>query len=421
MTSLAGFHIVGLIVILCGLLGIWFIVGSDLSKGLKLPLLGRIVFGIALGSGVFAFMLKYFIFITVEESTKRRAAEFHKRFLAEQNYSIPPTTAIKTNPNLRGANWQSLAQPVANLKTNISAAELGKELFYDKALSINGEVSCATCHDIVKFGGTDGKPTATGVFGQIGPRNSPSVKNAAFMKTQFWDGRAKSLEEQAKGPMTNPIEMGKQSLGDVVSRLKQDEYYAKAFNQVYGKTGITETNLLNAIATYERTLITSDTPYDKYVAGDLKALSPQQIKGMKKFYSIGCKNCHDGPDFSRAGVNSLYNGSDGLRIFPVYTSNYSRQYDLIEKNSKSRTFRIPSLRNITETAPYFHNGKVNNLEEAVKIMAVSQLGMATKNVTPDCINNNSFSTCNKPKYLSDDDAKDIVEFLKSLSQEKNKN
>ncbi len=297
--------------------------------------------------------------------------------------------------------WEVLpAQPPIPANNLMSPAkiELGKKLFFDSRLSKTGQVSCNSCHNVMGSG-TDNKPVSNGVSGLKGGRNSPTVWNSAFWSVQFWDGRAKTLEEQAKGPMTNPVEMGMENHQAVVSRLTSDLSYVKAFQEVFmEKDSLTIDHAVQAIAAYERTLITPDSPFDLYLKGAQAALKPAALRGMSLVKTVGCIACHSGPHFNGPAV------PDGFYMkFPLIAgSEYDKKYALTEdlgryqvtKNDADKNlWRVPSWRNVELTAPYFHNGKVKTLGEAVRVMAKTQLG----------------------KTLKSSEVDDIVAFLKSLT------
>lgn len=241
-----------------------------------------------------------------------------------------------------------------------------------------------------------------GVKDQRGGRGAPTVWNAAYQSVQFWDGRAPSLEEQAKGPVTNPIEMGMTNWDDAVKALKAIPGYAPLFAKAFDNDGITETNVVNAIAAYERTLITPKSPFDKYVKGDKEALTAQQIKGMETFEKTGCTACHSGANFSGPKMPM---GTGFFMKFPTFAdSEYVKKYKFTEdlgrygvtqKEGDKNMWRVPTLRNVALTAPYFHNGTVTTLDEAVKVMAKVQLN----------------------KDLNDEQVNDIVAFLNALTGE----
>jgi len=264
--------------------------------------------------------------------------------------------------------------------------ELGKMLFFDPRLSMDGTISCNSCHNIMYHGG-DGRPVGAGIHGQRGGRGSPTVWNSAFNSVQFWDGRAATLEDQAKGPLINNVEMGMSSHDFVIERLKQIPGYITAFKKAFPKekNDITIDTMAKAIASYERTLITPDSPFDKYMRGNKKAMSPQQIKGMKLVNEIGCTSCHTGVNFNGDG---LAIGEGNYQPFPqVPGSKYDKMYDLtsdlgryeVTKNPEDKNkWRVPTWRNVAINAPYFHNGRVKTLEEAVRVMAKTQLDLDLK-------------------------------------------
>ncbi|MDQ7091222.1 MAG: cytochrome-c peroxidase [Methylococcales bacterium] len=292
--------------------------------------------------------------------------------------------------------WESLptkAPAPADNPTTAEKVKLGQMLYHDPRLSSTGTVSCASCHNTMA-GGEDNRAGSMGVHGQVGGRSAPTVWNAAFNKVQFWDGRAPSLEAQAAGPVTNPIEMGMKSWDDVVVRLKAVEGYQTAFTAVFGKDSISEENATKAIAAYERTLITPNSPYDKFVNGDKSALTPQQIRGMKKVAELGCTSCHSGAAFNGAGTFQKFPANDNGYFEAKF--NFKKDKGLAEVTEKEKDehfWKVPTLRNIALTAPYFHNGSVKTLKQAVEIMAKLQLN----------------------KDLSDNETADIIAFLNALT------
>lgn len=260
--------------------------------------------------------------------------------------------------------------------------ELGKMLFFDPRLSMDGSISCNSCHNVMFHGG-DGRPVGAGIHGQRGGRNSPTVWNSAYMTVQFWDGRAATLEEQALGPLVNSKEMGMTSHDLVIDRIRQIPGYVEAFKKVFPKEkGPTILNAAKAIAAYERTLVTPNAPFDKYIKGNKKAMNAQQIRGMKLVDEIGCTSCHTGVNFAGEGFKM---GEGNYRPFPqIPGSDYDKKYDLLsdlgryevtKKADDKNHWRVPTWRNVAITAPYFHNGKVKTLDEAVRVMAKTQLGM----------------------------------------------
>lgn len=273
--------------------------------------------------------------------------------------------------------WQALPSKAAEPADNPSTpakVELGKMLYHDPRLSSSGTVSCNSCHNVMA-GGEDNRGGSVGVRGQVGGRSAPTVWNSAFNSVQFWDGRAPSLEAQAKGPVTNPIEMGMKSWDDVVVRLKAIPGYTQAFAAAFGGAdAVTADNAAKAIAAYERTLITPNSAYDKYVNGDKNALTEQQVRGMNTFAEVGCGSCHSGPAFNGP---QLPEGTGFFMKFPVYENGYLEaqynlskdlgRYDVTKNEADKHMYKVPTLRNVALTAPYFHNGKVKSLEDAVKI------------------------------------------------------
>jgi cytochrome c peroxidase len=299
------------------------------------------------------------------------------------------------------AEWQALptqAPEPADNPTTPAKVELGKMLYHDTRLSANGVLSCNSCHNVMN-GGEDNRAGSIGVRDQVGGRSAPTVWNAAFNTVQFWDGRAPSLEAQAKGPVTNPIEMGMKNWDEVVARLKAIPGYPQAFAAAFGSAdAVTADNAAKAIAAYERTLITPNSPYDKYVGGDQGALTEQQVRGMNTFAEVGCAGCHSGPAFNGAQ-------SGVFQKFPMFENGALEgqygfmkdhgRFDVTKDEADQHLFKVPTLRNIALTAPYFHNGKVRTLEDAVNIMAKAQLN---KDLTPA-------------------QAADIVAFLNALTGE----
>lgn len=286
--------------------------------------------------------------------------------------AISTLYALPSTPIIPKDNQQSPAK-----------IELGKALYFDPRLSSDGTISCNSCHNIMA-GGDDGRPVGVGVKGQRGGRGSPTVWNSAYNSVQFWDGRADSLEDQAKGPLTNPIEMGMDSHDLVIERINNIPGYIAMFKKAFpkDKAPMTIDNFAKAVASFERTLITPDSPFDLYKKGNKKALTPQALRGMVLVTEIGCTSCHGGVNFSGEGFKM---GEGNLQPFPqIPGSKYDKQYDLltdlgryeVTKNDDDKNkWRVPTWRNVAITAPYFHNGKVKTLDEAVRVMAKTQLDM----------------------------------------------
>jgi len=245
--------------------------------------------------------------------------------------------------------------------------ELGRLLYYDPRLSKNHDISCNSCHDLANFG-VDGKPTSPGHKGQLGDRNSPTVYNAALHFAQFWDGRAEDVEEQAMGPMQNPVEMAMPGGDAVVTVLKSIPGYAPLFAEAFpGEADpITFENAARAIAAFERGLITSDK-FDAYLAGDDDALGQRELAGLQEFLDVGCITCHMGPTLGGTMYQKL-----GL-VQPYETGDPGR-FDVTGQETDRQVFKVPSLRNVSGTAPYFHDGSVATLPEAIRLMGRHQLG-----------------------------------------------
>lgn len=280
--------------------------------------------------------------------------------------------------------------------------ELGKQLFFDPRLSADGTVSCNSCHNVMSSG-TDNRPVSVGIDGKKGGRSAPTVWNSAYLSVQFWDGRANTLEDQAKGPILNPIEMGMPDHTTAVKRIESLPGYVAQFSAVFGgDQPVTYDNIAKAIAAYERTLITPNAPFDRFQKGDQAALSADAKRGMRLVEEVGCTTCHNGPNFAGPALPA---GQGFFQKFPTYTNNtYVKRYKLAEdkgrfnvtkKTEDKNTWRVPTWRNVALTAPYFHNGSVKTLPETVRVMAKTQLN----------------------KDLSDTQVGDIVAFLNSLTGE----
>ncbi len=276
-------------------------------------------------------------------------------------------------------------------KVNLDSREvaLGKLLYFDKRLSGDNTISCATCHDLQK-GGTDQLPVSIGIHGQHGPINAPTVYNSGYNFRQFWDGRAKDLEEQAEGPVANPKEMGA-TWPDVIKKLKSDPMLVADFKKVF-EGDISKQTVVKAIATYERTLITPSR-FDDYLRGDSKAITPEEKHGYALFKSYGCAACHNGINvggsmYQKFGLLKNYFAEHGK----VTEADLGR-YNVTKKEADKYFFKVPTLRNVALTAPYLSNGSVKSLEKTVQIMGEYQLG----------------------RQINDKDAKAIVTFLKSLT------
>lgn len=242
--------------------------------------------------------------------------------------------------------------------------DLGRMLFFEPRISASGVISCATCHNPA-LGWTDRIPRATGHDGQVGDRNTPTVLNSGFLEAQFWDGREPDLEGQALGPIAASIEMN-MAIEDAISRLKEFEVYRNAFAAAFpgDNDPVNPTNVALSIAAFERTLNTPNSPFDRFLRGDEAAMTEQQQEGMRLFVDNGCVACHNGPNLSDSNFHRFeLPGSRDEGRFLVTGDEHDRF-----------AFRTPTLRNVAVTYPYFNNGSVDNLRDAVNLMAQQMLG-----------------------------------------------
>ncbi len=305
-------------------------------------------------------------------------------------FSTQPETdsvQILTDTSYNYTSVQGPIQPIpTTVNVNIQWARLGKALFNSTLLSRDNSIACVSCH-LINYGGDDGFPVSTGIDNLTGARNSPTVLNATFNFRQFWDGRSKDLAEQVSGPVHNPIEMGS-NWPEVIQKLKQEPQFNRVFLEL-SPDGVTPSNIIKAITIFEETLITPNAPIDRYLLGDTNALTNQQKRGYDKFIQFGCITCHQGRNIG----GNLYQKLGRIDSVPPYLLDDLGLYEITKKTNDRYVFKVPSLRNIAETAPYFHNGSVRTLPEAVTIMAKSQLGVT----------------------LREEDIDDLVELLKSFS------
>lgn len=287
----------------------------------------------------------------------------------------------------------SFTQPIPlNLHLDAKKVELGRKLFDETRLSADDSVACSNCH-VLRAGGTDNLARSIGINGAQGGINTPTVLNSGFNFVQFWDGRAATLEAQIDGPVTHPKEMGA-NWGQVVGKLLQDERYLKEFKSLY-QDGITSANIKDAIATFERSLVTPNSRFDRYLRGEALALSDKERRGYTLFQSYGCIACHQGINlggnmYERMGLMADYFGDRGN-----LTEADNGRFNVTKKESDRQYFRVPGLRNIAKTAPYFHDGSAQNLHQAIEVMGRYQLG----------------------RIIPAGDIDDIEEFLNSLTGE----
>ncbi len=324
--------------------------------------------------------------------------------------------------------------PVTPLKV-----KLGKRLFLDKRFSLDGTVSCATCHDPQRAF-TDGLPIAKGIKGKKGTRNSPTVVNAVYYTSQFWDGRASSLEEQAKGPFVNPVEHGLKDYAPIIEIIRKDKEYVALFKKAFGiePSKIDIDHVVKAIASFERTIISGDSPFDRYMyGGDKNAMTKAQIRGLEIFRTKGrCQDCHRIEQTSAIFTdNKFHNLGVGFsKIEP-------RLMEIVQKVQKAKEkglkldesilsnrelselgrfavtlnfedigrFKTPTLRNVAVTGPYMHDGSLETLEEVIELY--DQGGE----------DNPMLDSGIRPLKLTDQEKKDLVEFLKALTSPQFKN
>jgi cytochrome c peroxidase len=286
------------------------------------------------------------------------------------------TQAAVQGPGRHGAHhgphgrmMGTLPESIPSEDNVITAAkvDLGRMLFYDPRLSKKRNVSCNSCHDLLNYG-VDGKPVSTGHDGQKGTRNSPSVYHAAGHIAQFWDGRAADVEEQAKGPVLNPVEMAMVSESEVLERLRSVPDYATAFRSAFPNDTepVTFDNMARAIGVFERKLVTPSR-WDRFLQGDRSAITNAEMNGHHEFMHGGCATCHNGPYVGGRMFQKL--GTE--RPWPVVTD--LGRIEVTKATSDRMVFKVPSLRNAEKTAPYFHDGSVATLEQAVRLMGRHQL------------------------------------------------
>ncbi|MBI5514278.1 MAG: c-type cytochrome [Deltaproteobacteria bacterium] len=260
----------------------------------------------------------------------------------------------------------------ASAPAGLSAAKvlLGRRLFHEPALSADGTVSCASCHPLDR-GGADGRRRSPGVRGALGAVNTPTVLNVGTHVAWFWDGRAASLEEQVSGPVTNPVEMAS-TWPRVVAALRRSESYRAAFAEAY-PDGVTAANARDAIATFERTLVTPSR-LDQYLLGDEGALAPDELAGLRVFLRAGCQECHNGVGVGGGSFQRMSRHGDYFAARGDASPADLGRYNVTRRDEDRRVFRVPTLRNVARTAPYFHDGHPATLDDAVRLMARHQVG-----------------------------------------------
>lgn len=264
-------------------------------------------------------------------------------------------------------------RPIADsIPVDVHKVTLGDMLYHDTRLSADNTVSCASCHGL-NTGGVDNKQYSEGVGGQFGGVNAPTVYNAAYNFVQFWDGRAITLADQAAGPPLNPVEMACQSFDEIIAKLRQDADFTKAFAAVY-PDGYSEKNITNAIEEFEKTLLTPNSPFDCYLKGDKQAINASELAGYELFKQYDCATCHvgetlGGQSYELMGVKRDYFVDRGLAM----TEEDNGRFKQTKTDRDKHRFKVPGLRNIALTAPYFHDGSLKTMKEAVDYMAKYQI------------------------------------------------
>lgn len=281
-------------------------------------------------------------------------------------------------------------------------AELGRLLFFDKRLSSNGTISCASCH-INDYNFTDLQPVSTGIFNHHGTRNAPTVVNTAYLSPLLWDGRAETLEEQCKGPIANLDEMT--DITDTLRAHKQCEEnirsvagYRALFKEVFGNDNCSIDDIAKAVATFERTILSGNSAYDRYIAGDKKAMTEQQIMGFEIFKKVDCNTCHSDEIFTSSGFANIGIGMD------VENPDLGR-YAITKVDKDYGAFRVPTLRDVALSPPYMHDGRFKTLEEVIEYYDVGG------------IPNKGLSHRMKPLNLSKEQKAALVSFMHALNGE----
>ena len=279
-------------------------------------------------------------------------------------------------------------------------AELGNVLYHDTRLSADGTISCATCHGL-DMGGVDNKRYSVGIKGQLGGVNAPTVYNACFNFVQFWDGRAGTLAEQAGGPPLNPVEMGCGSFDEIVARLSADKAFVSRFTAVYPE-GLSQATITDAIAEFEKTLVTPNSAFDRYLKGEKNAMTDEQVEGYALFKEFNCATCHAGVNmggltYELMGQRANYFEDRELTEKSGLTDGDNGRWAQTKVERDRYRFKTPTLRNVALTYPYYHDGSVETLEQAITMMSKYQVG----------------------REMSEEDARKVESYLKALTGEYN--
>jgi cytochrome c peroxidase len=328
------------------------------------------------------------------------------------------TLRAEASPGYDDPNDPLLARsvlPIVDTSASLSPAkiELGRKLYHDTRLSVDNTLSCASCHGLDK-GGSDEAVSSTGVKDQKGPINSPTVFNAVYAVAQFWDGRAEDLQAQAAGPVENPVEMG-DKWEDVVVELAQDPTFVAEFMAVYGPEGwtpdqlgepgedgllpapaeLTAEALTDAIAVFEMTLVTPNSPFDRWLKGETDAMSAEAVAGWEIFDARGCDTCHAGQALGQTSFEKMGVVDDYFAARGDLTEVDKGRMGVTRDPADEHHFKVPTLRNVAKSWPYFHDGNTRDLDEAVRIMAQYQ----------------------REHALSDEEIPRVVAFLEALTGE----
>jgi cytochrome c peroxidase len=303
-----------------------------------------------------------------------------------------PTPAETQKPSVDRSSLTMFAPlpasvPSANGDSTQELVTLGRMLYYEPRLSKSQQISCNSCHDLANYG-ADGQPVSDGHKGQLGTRNSPTVFNAAAHFAQFWDGRAPDVEAQAKGPILNPVEMAMPAESQVVAVLESMPEYVDLFEKAFPSDNkpVTYDNMATAIGAFERNLMTPSR-WDALLNGDANALTPEETIGLKTFLDAGCQSCHSGALLGGTSYERL----GFVKPFPGLTDD--GRFAVTKNEADKGVFKVPSLRNVEKTGPYYHDGKISSLDMAVRDMAEYQLG----------------------RTLTDQETKQVIDFLKVLT------
>lgn len=312
-------------------------------------------------------MKKIFLFLTLMLSSYSYAQSSHSHQGGMHDGGHHHGDHHKLDKTSLKQFFEPLPAAIIDEQKNAALIKLGKKLYLDPRLSVNDKIACSSCHGLDNYG-VDSQPTSPGHEGKRGGRNAPTTMNAALHIAQFWDGRAKDVEEQALGPILNPIEMGMPSEAAVVDKLKKIEEYKPLFAEAFKdeKDPFQYKNVGKAIGAFERTLLTPSR-FDDFLKGDEKALNDSEKRGLQKFMQIGCTNCHN-------GVTLGGNSYKKIGLVESYETADMGRFEITGLETDKKVFKVPSLRNITKTGPYFHDGSVATLDEAIQKMAKHQLG-----------------------------------------------